>query len=597
MLKIKRIHIKNFRSILNWSLDVKKMNVLVGLNDVGKSNVLKALNLFFNGKTEPGAEFDFNTDFSKYASVGKNKAKEITISITFEIPKHYKDNDDVEWTKIWRAGGLHFDSKQELEFSPYSKVPTLLSRVRYKYVPAVKSDNYFKQLLADLYESIAVEAHGGLTEKSKEYSEALKDFTQGIGLKVEKVIGIKSDLIMPPNQIDIFRELVFMTDDANGNSISLSYRGDGIKAIHIPAILKYISEFDNRVLGPSAVPITSIWGYEEPENGIEMKKCFNLADELYSYSSEVQMLLTTHSPGFYLLGEKEGARVFFVYKNANDSTSMITSEIEPYDIHDKVGIMPLIAPLLMEKENEIKKIKSVLNSCKFADRQTIFVEGITDKAYLEMAINEFSPVLRSKLDDGMLQIVTREVNGCGTQVLEDWSIVWIHMNYTNKAVFLFDADKTGRDSQKAVNDIIKSYNKKNAKIKAMLLVPTDEMKVINKRINAALNFSVEHLLAYDLWDKIIEKGWVTPIDCHEIIATFKNVFDAEASLNEIIRTYVNNPRMEKTILKYSPDKKDKILKLVRSEVDGGNKTVLEGFKNTITELEKYLSMEERKDNI
>lgn len=54
MLRIKHIRIKNFRSIVDLSIDVGKMNIFVGLNDAGKSNVLKALNLFFNGETEPG---------------------------------------------------------------------------------------------------------------------------------------------------------------------------------------------------------------------------------------------------------------------------------------------------------------------------------------------------------------------------------------------------------------------------------------------------------------------------------------------------------------------------------------------------------------
>lgn len=43
---ITSIRIKNFRSIKNALIKVKDMNIFVGLNDVGKSNVLKALNLF-----------------------------------------------------------------------------------------------------------------------------------------------------------------------------------------------------------------------------------------------------------------------------------------------------------------------------------------------------------------------------------------------------------------------------------------------------------------------------------------------------------------------------------------------------------------------
>ena len=41
-VKITEISIKNFRSIVNMNIDVEQLNMFVGLNDVGKSNVLKA---------------------------------------------------------------------------------------------------------------------------------------------------------------------------------------------------------------------------------------------------------------------------------------------------------------------------------------------------------------------------------------------------------------------------------------------------------------------------------------------------------------------------------------------------------------------------
>ena len=63
---IKSIRIKNFRSIRNELIEAKNMNIFVGLNDAGKSNVLKALNLFFNGQTDYGVMFDFKKDFSYY---------------------------------------------------------------------------------------------------------------------------------------------------------------------------------------------------------------------------------------------------------------------------------------------------------------------------------------------------------------------------------------------------------------------------------------------------------------------------------------------------------------------------------------------------
>lgn len=44
----------------------------------------------------------------------------------------------------------------------------------------------------------------------------------------------------------------------------------------------------------------------------------------------------------------------------------------------------------------------------------------------------FSPLLDKKIKDGLLQIVTREENGCGTSLLVDWAIAWMHLNYKCK---------------------------------------------------------------------------------------------------------------------------------------------------------------------
>ena len=61
-----------------------------------------------------------------------------------------------------------------------------------------------------------------------------------------------------------------------------------------------------------------------------------------------------------------------------------------------------------------------------------------------------------------MQIVTREKNGCGTSLLVDWAVAWMHLNYNNKLVVLLDADKEGIEALKAINNK-KTEIKKNYK--------------------------------------------------------------------------------------------------------------------------------------
>jgi predicted ATP-dependent endonuclease of OLD family len=55
---INKVEINYFRSIYSSTVNkCNDMNLLVGGNDSGKSNILKALNLFFNNKTDFENEF------------------------------------------------------------------------------------------------------------------------------------------------------------------------------------------------------------------------------------------------------------------------------------------------------------------------------------------------------------------------------------------------------------------------------------------------------------------------------------------------------------------------------------------------------------
>ena len=62
-------------------------------------------------------------------------------------------------------------------------------------------------------------------------------------------------------------------------------------------------------------------------------------------------------------------------------------------------------------------------------------------------------------------VVTREKNGCGTGLLVDWAIVWMHLNYKSKAVILLDADKEGIEAKRLINEARDKYKKKNYKLK------------------------------------------------------------------------------------------------------------------------------------
>ena len=62
---IESITIRYFRSVYTITIPrCADMTVLTGKNDVGKSNILKALNLFFNQQSDYSTRFNFDNDYS-----------------------------------------------------------------------------------------------------------------------------------------------------------------------------------------------------------------------------------------------------------------------------------------------------------------------------------------------------------------------------------------------------------------------------------------------------------------------------------------------------------------------------------------------------
>jgi predicted ATP-dependent endonuclease of OLD family len=103
LMFISRVAIKNFRSLTDVELELSNYTALVGLNDSGKSNLLRALNLFFNNQTDPDHPLNFQSDFSQHAKIVERKAKQIEIEIEFIPPTNYADNCAIIWRKTYRA--------------------------------------------------------------------------------------------------------------------------------------------------------------------------------------------------------------------------------------------------------------------------------------------------------------------------------------------------------------------------------------------------------------------------------------------------------------------------------------------------------------
>ncbi|WP_061011036.1 AAA family ATPase [Vibrio sp. CUB2] len=373
---IKSIQIRKFRSLksVTKQLNVSDLNIFVGQNDQGKSNVLRALNLFFNDQTDLGSKFRFNEDYCFHSNKGKGTRHEVRIDLFIDPPKHrFKHAKPLQWTKKWKQDGSVVEQRKYVEtgkdLSQKDNVYKWLDKIRYRYIPAVKGQDYFSSLMGELHD-VLNEAHEDiLNSQGEDFITGIQEITSDITRDLNSQIGIENTIQVPSDFRQLFSNLDFGVK-LNGNTYHLKQRGDGIKIRHIPIILKYMSDREKNISRNGYVKPDTIWGFEEPENNLELKYAFDLAEEFRTYSKDIQIFLTTHSPAFYALDktDEDGVTTFFISQGSDECTSVkkVTHD-DTEEIHSTMGLLPLITPYLSEiyeQQKEIAKLKEDIAAIK-----------------------------------------------------------------------------------------------------------------------------------------------------------------------------------------------------------------------------------------
>lgn len=418
-LIITKVDIRNFRSVRSLTLAPGKLSVLVGKNDSGKSNVLRALNLFFNGRTMPTDELKFEVD-NNVNDRPNRRAREINIRLEIQLPDSYRatNGDYVVWERKWRVEGLVHDeysgrrrvdgprggaSVQRIDIPAQSNAHALLRNINYVYVPAIKDLEYFSELRASIYDVIAEVADREFRLSSQDFEQSISHQLGDLTSQITTSLGFRSRLALPKDLSHIFESLDFLSE---GQNISLNARGDGIKARHIPLILKFMADKKRGLQVRGAQPHTFIWGYEEPENNLELSSCVELADEFWSFIDRgvSQIFLTTHSPVFYNLHRKQRAgehriTCHHIFRESEDEGTKQLTELG--DLDDRMGTTALFAPMVMELEDKIRRQEQArveVARLAQANRRKVFVEGDSDKLILDKALRTYAPQRAVEID-------------------------------------------------------------------------------------------------------------------------------------------------------------------------------------------------------
>ena len=408
----KPIHIKN----------INDLNIFSGKNDSGKSNILKALNLFFTeNKVDFYTTLDFERDFSKQRlkemSTKKLKRK-IQISILFNRVK-FSDSvlPEFFWVeKEWdRDGQLlprkiknhlgqllkHKDSTTKVEAS----VTSFLKKIHFLYIPAIKDFRFFDYLKQEYQESLAVKLSNENIQIDKKQKFSLLEWKQKLSVgEITELLGEKIDA-EAQDMMNLFLGNAKEVETSNfkipdldfsdvlevitENGIPLTSRGDGIQAKFIPQILNEITRNKSANL--------VIWGFEEPENSYEYANAQLLADKFKDeYSIDKQIFLTSHAFNFISLegtntslhrvwreNFEQGSQIKYI-----DNKSKLIEDQDSDILKEELGVIKLNQELEELFVNKMKAYENIQMLQKKLEKEIyevkkpiLYVEDTYDQIY------------------------------------------------------------------------------------------------------------------------------------------------------------------------------------------------------------------------
>lgn len=207
---IEKVEIKNFRSFLGTKKsneavieDIKDLNIFSGSNDSGKSNILRALNLFFNNEIDSNHQFNFDTEFCILKKDGVQKVVEITVYFRinnrrFSISKFYNRDGyrNFEYRFFEKDKEIIIDSRPSFNERRYGKngktpMPQIYEKengyrryaqrliywTAFSYVPAIRDERFFSHLYGKLILQIKTNEDREI-EKLNEEKRKIENFAR-----------------------------------------------------------------------------------------------------------------------------------------------------------------------------------------------------------------------------------------------------------------------------------------------------------------------------------------------------------------------------------------------------------------------------------
>jgi len=329
---LSKIRIQNFKSLKDVTVKLKKVNLLIGPNNSGKSNFLKALKFF---STEA-----FKSTSTEDHTKNTFRKRKATLSNPIHFNFFFKNDSDDEngklkfEYKIFNQSGAAHTLVEIID--PFSEKEMLFSEVKVKETIVQNNiEKYFRSKLK-IY-SIAnysnlknfkyylTNTNGSANLDLEENFYNLIPFINNLRTNAfNEYSALETEL---KEFIKSFKHLNFII--AEDNSVGLSIideNGVGLTAEDISDGTLYFIALLAVLHQPNPPKILMI---EEPENGIHPRRIKELMDLIFDLAEEkdITIILTTHST-FVVDEFKDNMDAVFIFDMEDGETKIRNLEID-----------------------------------------------------------------------------------------------------------------------------------------------------------------------------------------------------------------------------------------------------------------------------
>lgn len=437
-MRITRTEVRNYRSIFEHSstspglrLDIADgLNVIVGRNNCGKSNLFRALAAALDPKYQfdptrdtPGPkahrypsiqvwfELDPSDDEEKellnlareYEQLATDSSSTRANQNQVVLRVTYAPSDEGPATKRERIvflDGSDTPAKSGYEMRLNEIVQRLHGLVRFVMISSGESiasvlEGNFREILHTVVQEHMNDEFDRAEEHRQEYIKGLQTELLGplratVEELVRKVFPEITDIHLTPTVSDIettLSKVEIGLEDAV--TTPLSQKGTGVRGGVLVAMLQYLAENASKCV---------VFAVEEPEAFLHPAAQEELREGLESLAArpDVNVLVTTHSP--FVISRRDDAISMLLEKDHEGRTSIAAASRGD---DQRVAV---ISGILTEQS--LEEVVAAAQAVPSDKRGVLLVEGYGDKHYLELAAQKLGR------DDAVADLHIVPSNGC-----------------------------------------------------------------------------------------------------------------------------------------------------------------------------------------